>query len=202
MICDDRERLMPILHIDHRLASLAEAATRSSVQRSIARRPHRRTVSVCTTEAISLSAEEALELVGTAIEVLAGVDTARLHTTFSADAHTRTPALETGSLEELEEMERLIDDVPAAFTEIEVSVESLIVSDLSVAAEWRIHARHTGAVEVDWAVIEATGQPIVIEGSLIGHLTSAVGEGAPRYVFDDLHLFYDTTNLLVQLTLI
>ena len=199
MIGNDRERLMPILHIDHRLASLAEAATRSTAHRSSVRRPHRRTVSVCTAEGISLSAEEALELVGTAIEVLSGVDIARLHTTFSTDSHTRTPALETGSREE---MGRLIDDLPPAFTEIEVLVESLLVSDLSVAAEWRIHARHTGAVEVDWAVIEATGQPIVLEGSLIGHLTSAVGDGAPRYVFDDLHLFYDTTNLLVQLALI
>ena len=152
-----------------------------------------------TAEGTSLSAEEALELVGTAIEVLSGADIARLHTTFSPDSHTRTPALETGSSEDLE---RLIEDLPPAFTEIEVLVESLIVSDLSVAAEWRIYARHTGAVEVDWAVIEATGQPIVLEGSLIGHLTSAVAGSAPRYVFDDLHLFYDTTSLLVQLTLV
>ena len=152
-----------------------------------------------TAEGVSLSTEVALELVGTAIEALAGGEIARLRTSCSPDAHVRTPALETGSLEELE---RLVDDLPRAFTEIDVLLESLIVSDLSVAAEWCIHARHTGAVEVDWAVIEATGQPIVLEGSLIGHLTSAVGDGAPRYVFDDLHLFYDTTNLLVQLALI
>ena len=83
-----------------------------------------------TAEGISLSAEEALELVGTAIEVLSGVDIARLHTTFSPESHTRTPALETGSLEELE---RLIEDLPLAFTEIEDLVESLIVYEMSVS---------------------------------------------------------------------
>jgi hypothetical protein len=178
MIGDDRERLMPILHIDHRLASLAEAATRSSARRSSVRRPHPRTVSVCTADPISLSTAAALELVGTAIEGLAGGDIAHLRTTCSPDVHTRTPALETDSLEELE---LLVGDLPRAFTEIEVLVESLIVSDLSVAAEWRVHARHTGAIEVDWAVIEATGQSIA---------------------FDHLHLYYDTTDLLVQLTLV
>lgn len=152
-----------------------------------------------TAEGTSLSAEAALELVGTAIEALSGGDVGALRATFSPDAHTRTPALETDSLEELE---RLVDDLPRAFTEIEVLVESLIVSDLSLAAEWRVYARHTGAIEVDWAVIEATGQSIVLDGSLIGHLTSDVGDAAGDYAFDHLHLYYDTTNLLVQLTLI
>lgn len=190
---------MPILHIDHRLASLAEAATRSSPRRSNVRRAHRKTVSVLTADGTSLSAEAALELVGTAIEALAGGEIARLHTTCSPDAHVRTPALETGSFEELE---RLVDDLPRAFTDIEVLVVSLIVSDLSVAAEWCIDATHTGAIEVDWAEIEATGQSIVLEGSPIGHVTSALDDGAARYVFDDLHLFYDTTDLLVQLALV
>ena len=94
---------------------------------------------------------------------------------------------------------------PVTFTREHVRAarltKSLIVSDTSIAAEWRVQARHSADLTVGWALIEATGQSVSLEGALTGHLVANAEGGTRPYVFDDLHLHYDTTSLLVQLAL-
>jgi hypothetical protein len=107
---------------------------------------------------------------------------------------------ETTDIDELTEAVRI--DRPA-FTDTEVDVETLLVVDLLVAAEWRLHATHTGPLTVDWAVIEATGQQVARVGALVARVAvdETAGSSGSTIVFDDVHLHYDTTNLLVQLAL-
>lgn len=139
-----------------------------------------------------------LELVGGALEALAGGDAERLLPICAPDVHVRTPALEHTSRAAVSEA---LAELPRAFSGIVVSVESLIVSDRMMAAEWRIRARHSADLAVDWALIEATGQAVTLEGALTAHLCENVDDGTRPLVFDDIHLHYDTTSLLVQLAL-
>lgn len=186
-----------MLHIDERLANLAAAAARSP-RRSAVRRPHRRHVSVRTADGTDFTAAQALELVGAAVAGLAGSDVAQLNNICADDVHVRTPTFEQTTRAGLS---GALAELPRAFTDILVSVESLIVSDTSIAAEWRVQARHSADLTVGWALIEATGQSVSLEGALTGHLVANAEGGTRPYVFDDLHLHYDTTSLLVQLAL-
>jgi hypothetical protein len=186
-----------MLHIDERLAGLAAAAARSP-RRSSARRPHPRSISVRTADGTEFTAAQALELIGDALEGLAGADADRMHHVCAGDVHVRTPAFEHTTRVGLS---NALTQLPHAFSDIVVSVESLIVSDRTMAAEWRLQARHSADIAVDWALIEATGQAVTLDGALTGHLVENVEGGSRPFVFDDLHLHYDTTSLLVQLSL-
>lgn len=186
---------MTLFNIDDRLASLADVATRTSVNRRSVRRRHACRVAVDDGDGTP-PADLALELVGLSIEALATSDAGALRSLCTTGIHVSTPSAETVSVEELISSMRGPAD---AFTEVEVSVDWLVASRLDVAAEWRVHATHTGPLHVAWAVIEATGQSVALDGTLIGHLS--VEHAGNRLVFDDLHLHYDGTALPVQLGL-
>lgn len=189
---------MSMLHIDDRLAGLAEAATRAAMRPTAQPRTHPRRISTPTERELSLSADRALELTGTLLEILATGDTTMLEATCSATVHARTPTSDTTGIDEL--VESMSTEAPV-FTDIDVTIETLIVAGSDVAAEWRLHADHSGQLHVDWAVIEPTHQSITLAGVLIGHVAALEADGPERQVFDDVHVYYDTTSLLVQLGL-
>ena len=189
---------MPLLHIDHRLAGIADAAARANTRRSPFRRSHRRRISTPAGSERAFEADCALELTGSFVEALATGDTDTLGATCSATVHARTPTSDTSGIGALSDSMKL--EAPA-FTDIDVTIESLIVAGSDVGAEWRLHAFHGGQLHVDWAVIEATGQTIALDGVLIGHATLVETDEVERYVFDDVHVYYDTTDLVVQLGL-
>jgi len=189
---------MPLLHIDDQLASLAEAATRAATPPNVVRRAHPRRLCTAPSPDSALTVDRALELTGTIIEAFAAGDVDDLGDMCSPRVHCRTPTSDTHGFDELAASMRI---EARAFTGIDVAVESLVVAGLGVAAEWRLRATHTGPLNVGWAVIEATGQSINVDGVLIGHVEVVDTAGAERCVFEDVHLYYDTTSLLVQLAL-
>ena len=190
---------MALLHIDDRLAGLAEAATHSARRPGSFRRPHDRRVAVAAGSDLAVSAERALELSGLLLEALANGDSEVLGAICCASVHARTPSSETDDLDGLVAASCV---EASAFTAIEVAIQSLVAADGSIAAEWRLYATHTGPLTVSWATIEATGQGVTLDGVLVGQVVvdEAAG-GDERTVFDDVHLYYDTTSLLVQLGL-
>ena len=190
---------MPLLHIDDRLAGLADAATRVALTESVAHAPHRKVLSVAAGEN-SLDATAALELAGTTIEAAAFGDADGLRGVCAQTIHARTPNLDANSLTEF--VTRSTHEGPPAFSSIDVMINSLIVAELNMSAERRISATHTGTLQVGWAAIEATGRSIVLDGVLVGHLTAEAADDIDEFVFDDLHLYYDTTTLLTQLALV
>lgn len=190
---------MPLLDIDDRLARLAEAATRNTRRPGTIRRPHDRRVAVGSGPAVAVAADRALELTGSLLEAMAAGDDRVLRSTCSPSVHARTPTSDTTDIAGL--VGAVCVGRPA-FTDIAVTIETIVVADHSIAAEWRLQATHTGPLPVDWATIEATGQRISLDGALMGHVsTDEAAEGSPQVVFDDVHVFYDTTSLLVQLAL-
>lgn len=189
---------MSLLHIDDRLAGLAEAAARATKPPNVMRRAHPRQVSVSGRTESGLTADHALELTGSVIEAFAAGDVATLGETCSPTVHARTPTADTHGFDELAES---MSNEANVFADIGVEVESLLVTGSAVAAEWRLRAAHSGPLNVDWAVIEATGQSITVDGVLIGHTTVLDTDGPERFVFEDIHLYFDTTSLLVQLAL-
>jgi hypothetical protein len=94
----------------------------------------------------SVGAASALELAGTTIEALAAGDADALRAACAATVHTRTPALDTNSLAELVVESTL--EAPSAFSGIDVAINSLILSDLNMSAEWSLRATHTGTLQV------------------------------------------------------
>jgi len=188
----------PILHIDDRLASLAEAATRVAARPGVVRRPHPRRISFSGSSDSELTEERALELAGSVVEALASADVGPLGEILSPAVHVRTPTTDTRGLDRLAASR---GTERQAFTEIDVAIDALIVTGFAVSAEWRLRAVHTGPLQVDWAVIEATGQSIVLDGALFGNVAMIEAAGLDRCVFDDVHLYFDTTSLLVQLAL-
>lgn len=187
---------MPLLHIDHRLAGLAAAAAAGASCAHVVPAGHPRRLVVA--HGAVLTAERALELAGSVIEAFAGGNGVGLAQSCSPSVHTRTPTSDTSGLPALREWVTGSD----SFTEVVVDVISLVVADASLAAEWRVHARHTGPLRVGWAVVEPTGQPVVVDGSLLGHLSTTRRGGVDTAVFDDLHLHYDSAALLLQLALV
>lgn len=187
-----------MLHIDDRLAKLAEAATRSARRPDVIRRPHDRRLAVASDPHQALGEDRALELTGALLEGFAAGDTALLRTICAESIHARTPMTETTDLDGLTESVRI--DQPA-FADIEIDIETLALVDLLIAAEWRLHATHTGPLTVDWAEVEATGQRITLVGALVAHLVVDDAAKGATIAFDDVHLHYDTTHLLVQLAL-
>ena len=187
-----------MLRIDDRLAKLAEAASRGTRAPDVIRRPHERRIAVAPDCNIDLSGARALALTGLLLEGLATGDSDRLASVCSASVHARTPAADTTDIV------GLVDSVRTgkpAFTDVDIDIETLLVVGDMIAAEWRLHATHTGPLTVDWALIEATGQRIVLVGGLVGHVAANETSTGTVGVFDDVHLYYDTTNLLVQLAL-
>lgn len=188
----------PILHIDDRLASLAEAATRVAARPGVVRRPHPKRISFSGSPDSALTEERALELAGSVVEALASVDVELLGEMLSPTVHVRTPTTDTHGFDQLAASS---GTEAQAFTEIEVAIDTLIVTGFAVSAEWRLRALHTGPLHVGWAVIEATGQSIVLDGALCGNVAVIDAGGSDRCVFDDVHLHFDTTSLLIQLAL-
>jgi len=187
-----------MLNIDDRLAKLAEVTTRYARRPGVIHRAHGRRHAVAPDPHHALSGARALELTGTLIEGLATGDADLLESICSASIHARTPTADTSDLAALTDS---VSIGQPAFTDIEIDIETLLVVDRAIAAEWRLHATHTGPLTVDWAVIEATGQRIVLVGGLIAHLELDETVVGAVTVFDDIHLYFDTTSLLMQLAL-
>lgn len=188
---------MPLPHIDARLAGLAEAATGTSRPPGIVRPPHTRRIDRAVAPGAGPTDDQVLESAGSVVMALSVGDVAELGRRCVPDVHVRTPTSDTTGLDELE---RWMCREGHVFGEIEVTIDWLLVAGLGVAAEWRLCAVHRDPLEIGWATIEATGQSIAIEGALVAHLASkTIESGSPR--FDDLHLHYDTTDVLVQLAL-
>jgi hypothetical protein len=184
---------VPLLHIDDRLAGLAAAAAASAACPRVVRAGHVRRLEV--SDDALLAADRALELAGAVIEAFAAGAGDRLGELCAPSVHVRTPSSDTSGLAAL--VDWATDG--EGFSEVDVDVTSLVVAGASLAAEWCVHARHTGPLGVGWAVVEPTGQPVVVEGAMAGHLTLVPRGGIDTVVLDDLHLHYDTTGLLLQL---
>ena len=187
-----------MLNIDDRLAKLAEVATRYARRPGVINRAHDRRLAVAPDPHHALSGARALELTGSLIEGLATGDADLLESICSASIHARTPTTDTSGIGALTDS---VSIGQPAFTDVEVDLETLLVVDRTIAAEWRLHATHTGPLTVDWAVIEATGQRIVLVGGLVAHLELNETTLGAETVFDDIHLSFDTTSLLMQLAL-
>lgn len=192
-----------MLHFDDRLSQLVNSTARAPVEGPGLRGRHRKALSVSPPDNGSISAESALELVGSVLEALAAGRGNALDDLCSSTIHARWPGVGASSLDGLVET---ANDVPRVLSDIDILIDSLIVSDADLSAEWRLRARHTGGLQAGWVSLEPTGRAVAIDGALIGHVSKADADEVRRHadevrvhVFDDLHLYYDTASLLLQL---
>jgi hypothetical protein len=185
-----------MLHFDDRLSQLVSSTAGAPVEGPGLRGRHRKTLSVSPPDNGVLSAESALELVGSVLEALVAGRADALSDLCSSNIHARLAGVDTSSLDDLLQS---VNDVPRSLSDIDILIDSLIVSDAHLSAEWQLRARHTGALQAGWMSLEPTGRAVAIDGALIGHVSKADADAARVHVFDDLHLYYDTASLLLQL---
>ena len=187
---------MPLPHIDDRLARLAEAATRAAGRPGVRRRAHARRLDRSGTPEGADADAPFLELAGAAIEALASGDVEAIRDLCTDCGHVRTPTTDTPGVDDLA---RWVGAQAHPFTDLDLTIDWLVVGGLGIAAEWRLRTTHCDALRIGRVVIEPNGASIVVDGAFFGHVDATSLDGE-RLRLDDIHIHYDTAEVLMQLS--
>lgn len=187
---------MPLPHIDDRLAKLAEAATRAAGRPGVRRRAHARRLDRAGTPEGADADAPFLEVAGAAIEAIASGDIEAIRDLCTDRVHVRTPTSDTTGVDDLV---RWSGEQSHPFVDVDVTIEWLVVGGLGIAAEWRLWATQCTVLRIGRAVIDPTGESIVVDGAFFGHVDATSLDG-DHLRLDDIHIHYDTTEVLMQLS--